>query len=150
MLLRPISAEATRKKRYSEAVKLIFENLYEAYANGTNLMARTNMQRASYLAGVAFTRAYVGYVHAIAHTLGGFYNIPHGLANAVILPYVLEYYGESAHKSLAELADVARITDSTDNMEKKATKFIEAIKKLNEHMNFPKKLTGIFALSICF
>lgn len=127
----------------TEAVKLIFDNLYEAYANGTNIEARTNMQRASYLAGVAFTRAYVGYVHAIAHTLGGFYNIPHGLANAVILPYVLEYYGESAHKPLAELADVAGITDSTDTIEQKATKFIEAIKKLNEDMNIPKKLSGI-------
>ena len=126
-----------------EAVKLIFDNLYEAYANGTNIEARTNMQRASYLAGVAFTRAYVGYVHAIAHTLGGFYNVPHGLANAVILPYVLEYYGESAHKPLAELADVAGITNSTDNIEQKATKFIEAIKKLNEDMNIPKKLSGI-------
>lgn len=126
-----------------EAVKLIFENLYEAYANGTDIVARTNMQRASYLAGVAFTRAYIGYVHAIAHTLGGFYNIPHGLANAVILPYVLEYYGESVHKPLAELADLVGITESTDNIEQKATKFIEAIKKLNEDMNIPKKINGI-------
>ena len=57
--------------------------------------ARENMQKASFLAGAAFTRAYVGYVHAIAHSLGGEYGIPHGLANAVILPYVLEAYGSS-------------------------------------------------------
>ncbi len=62
-----------------DAVKLIFDNLDEAYANGTNLAARSNMQKAAYLAGMAFTRAYVGYVHAIAHTLGGFYSVPMGL-----------------------------------------------------------------------
>lgn len=89
-----------------KAVKLIFENLYEAYTNGNNLAARENMLKASYYARIAFTRAYAGYVHAIAHPLGGFYGIPHGLANAVILPYVLAYYGESAHRSLAELADL--------------------------------------------
>ena len=126
-----------------EAVSLIFENLYEVYVDGSNITARTNMQRASYLAGVAFTRAYVGYVHAIAHTLGGFYNYPHGLANAVILPYVLEYYGKSVYKPLSELADLIGITDSTDDMEQKAKKFIEAIKKLNEDMNIPKQVSGI-------
>jgi alcohol dehydrogenase class IV len=74
------------------ATKLIFENIYKAYSDGTDLNARGNMQKASFYAGIAFTRAYVGYVHAVAHTLGGFYRIPHGLANAVILPYVLELY----------------------------------------------------------
>ncbi|MCM3600910.1 iron-containing alcohol dehydrogenase [Robertmurraya korlensis] len=120
-----------------EAVQLIFENLYEAYSNGSNIVARKNMQKASYLAGVAFTRAYVGYVHAIAHTLGGFYSVPHGLANAIILPYVLEYYGESVHQPLAELADLIGITtvDETDSY--KAQKFIEEIKKLNWDMNIP-------------
>lgn len=131
------------KKESREAVKLIFENVYEAYSNGTNITARANMQKASFLAGLAFTRAYVGYVHAIAHTLGGFYSIPHGLANAVILPYVLEYYGESAYKPLSELADLARIGSETDTAEQKAVKFIDAIKKLNESMNIPKKITGI-------
>ena len=126
-----------------KAVSLIFENLNEAYVDGNNVTARTNMQRASYLAGVAFTRAYVGYVHAIAHTLGGFYNYPHGLANAVILPYVLEYYGNSVYKPLAELADLIGITDSTDDIEQKAKKFIEAIKKLNEDMDIPQKVSGI-------
>ncbi|MGN1387503.1 MAG: iron-containing alcohol dehydrogenase [Bacillus sp. (in: firmicutes)] len=126
-----------------EAVQLIFDNLYEAYINGSNLTARKNMQKAAYLAGIAFTRAYVGYVHAIAHTLGGFYNVPHGLANAVILPYVLEYYGKSAHKPLAELADEAGISDASDSIEEKANKFIEAIKKLNEDMDIPTKISGI-------
>jgi alcohol dehydrogenase len=126
-----------------EATQLIFGNLLEAYNNGTNLTARKNMQRAAYLAGAAFTRAYVGYVHAIAHTLGGFYSIPHGLANAIILPYVLEYYGTSIHKPLAELAELVGIGDSTDIPEQKAHKFIESIKSLNQQMNIPTKVSGI-------
>jgi alcohol dehydrogenase class IV len=130
--------------QYSKkAVKLIFENLYEAYSNGTNITARTNMQKAAYLAGIAFTRAYVGYVHAIAHTLGGFYSVPHGLANAIILPYVLDYYGESIHKPLAELAEIVGIGEPADTHEQKARKFIEAIKELNRRMDIPERVSGI-------
>ncbi|RUS45722.1 iron-containing alcohol dehydrogenase [Cohnella sp. AR92] len=131
------------RQRSREAVSLIFGNLLEAYRNGDNREARANMQKASYLAGFAFTRAYVGYVHAIAHTLGGFYSVPHGLANAVILPYVLDYYGASAHKPLAELADLIGIGDPADTTERKATKFIEAIRMLNEDMDIPRKIAGI-------
>jgi alcohol dehydrogenase len=126
-----------------KAIQLIFENLYEAYINGNNLEARENMLKASYYAGVAFTRAYVGYVHAIAHTLGGFYGIPHGLANAVILPYVLEYYGESVHDSLAELADVTGISEASDTIEEKAQRFITAVKNMNKSMEIPEKISGI-------
>jgi alcohol dehydrogenase len=126
-----------------EAVKIIFEDLYESYENGSNIKARTNMQRAAYLAGMAFTRAYVGYVHAIAHTLGGFYSVPHGLANAIILPYVLDYYGESVHKPLAELAAVVGLGEPADTDEQKAKKFIDAIKQLNKKMNIPEKVSEI-------
>ncbi|SEM11564.1 Alcohol dehydrogenase, class IV [Mesobacillus persicus] len=126
-----------------EAVKLIFQNLEEAYNNGANLEARTNMQRAAYLAGIAFTRAYVGYVHAIAHTLGGFYSVPHGLANAIILPHVLEYYGDSVYERLADLADVVGVGHADDTNKRKAQQFIEAIKKLNEKMDIPNKVNGI-------
>lgn len=126
-----------------KAVKLIFDNLYEAYTNGNNIIARENMQKASYYAGIAFTRAYVGYVHAVAHTLGGFYGTPHGLANAVILPYVLDYYGEAAHQSLAELSDLIGISEPSDTMEKKAHRFIKAVEKLNESMQIPQKIRGI-------
>lgn len=131
------------KQDSREAVKLIFENIYEAYSNGENLVARKNMQEASFLAGLAFTRAYVGYVHAIAHTLGGFYSLPHGLANAIILPYVLEYYGKSVHKSLAELADLVGLSLPGDTSEQKAVKFIEAIKQLNKSMGIPNKINCI-------
>lgn len=126
-----------------DAVKLIFGNLYEAYSNGENIDARTNMQKAAYLAGMAFTRAYVGNVHAIAHTLSGFYNVPHGLANAVILPHVLNYYRESVHEPLAELADAAGVSEPADSTGEKAKKFIQAIKDLNEQMEIPTKVNCI-------
>ncbi|HBV87956.1 MAG TPA: alcohol dehydrogenase [Desulfosporosinus sp.] len=142
-------SNTTETKQYGrDAVKLIFENIFEAYSNGKNLVARKNMQEASFLAGLAFTRAYVGYVHAIAHTLGGFYSVPHGLANAIILPYVLEYYGKSAHKSLAELADVVGLSLPGDTSEQKAIKFNEAIKRLNESMGIPNKVQGIIKSDI--
>lgn len=131
-------------RKYSiEAVRLIYGNLYEAYSNGSNLAARENMQKAAFLAGAAFTRAYVGNVHAIAHTLGGFYSVPHGLANAVILPYVLEHYGKTVHKPLAELADAAGIAEGSETIDQKAVKFINSIKTLNSKMNIPTKVSGI-------
>ena len=112
-----------------QAVKLVFENVYEAYSNGTNRNARENMQMAAHYAGLAFTRAYVGYVHAIAHTLGGFYSTPHGLANAVILPYVLEYYEDAVYQPLAGLSDLVGISVPGDTEAQKSKKFIEAIKE---------------------
>jgi len=128
------------KQMALDAVKLIFENIKTVYDDGSNIEARKNMQLASFKAGVAFTRAYVGYVHAVAHTLGGAYNVPHGLANAVILPYVLELFGKSAHKKLALLADHINLTDPNESNENKANAFIKAIKDLNSYMNIPNKL----------
>ncbi len=125
------------------ATKLVFENIETAYADGKNLVARENMLVASYHAGLAFTRAYVGYVHAIAHNLGGMYGIPHGLANAVILPYVLDYFGETAYKRLAELADVAGVSGPAQGDRDKAKRFIAAIRELNEKMGIPDKFDQI-------
>ena len=125
-----------------EAIQLIYDNLYQAYENGENIEARKNMQRASFLAGMAFTRAYVGNIHAIAHTLGGFYNIPHGLANAVIMPHMLRFYGDAAVKPLAELADLVGIGIGVSEREQ-ANLFIEWIDELNEKMGIPSKLAGI-------
>lgn len=123
-----------------KATKLIFENLKNAYDNGEDIKARRNMQLASYYAGVAFTRAYVGNVHAIAHTLGGFYGVPHGLANAVILPHILDFYGEKAYVKLSELANAAGIKGTT---EAKAKQFIQAVKDMNAYMNIPTTIDGI-------
>ncbi len=116
-----------------KAVKLIFDNIETAYKDGKNVEARYNMLKASYYAGMAFTRAYVGYVHAIGHNLGGYYHVPHGLAMATILPHVLDYYGETAYTRLAKLAVISGVkTDGTD--EEKAKAFIAEIRAMNERM----------------
>lgn len=129
------------RRQAREAVSLIFGNLEEAWANGSNLTARANMLRASYLGGAAFTRAYVGYVHAIAHTLGGFYGIPHGLANAAILPRMLERFGPSVYKPLSELALAAGLSGAT-RMER-AEAFIEAVYAMNLKMGIPRTFPQI-------
>ena len=130
--------------KYSEdAVKLIHANLEKAYINGKDVEARNNMLKASFYAGNAFTRAFVGYVHALAHNLGGMYNTPHGLANAVILPYVLEWYGSSVYKPLAKLADLMGITNENMSNEEKAKAYIAEIKRMNQAMNIPSKFDFI-------
>ena len=128
------------KRQAEEAVKLIFENLKEATTNGTNLQARQNMQKAAYLAGLAFTRGYVGYVHALAHALGGKYGVAHGLANAVLLPYVLKAFGKSAHKRLAKLARIVGVATAEDSNEVASNNFILAIEQLNAELGIPAKL----------
>ena len=133
------------KKNAIEAITLIFDNLEKATKNGNDLVARANMQRAAYLAGLAFTRAYVGYVHALAHSLGGKYGTPHGLANAVLLPVVLCKYGHSAHKKLAQLADAVGVSHSTDTDQRAANRFIAAITKLNSQLGIPQKFDGVIA-----
>lgn len=125
------------------AVKTIFENLLQAYNNGNDLKARENMLLASYKAGVAFTKSYVGYVHAVAHSLGGKYNIPHGLANAIILPVVLKKFGKAVHKKLWKLGIVAGLFDKTTSYEDGANKFIAHIEELNKQMNIPKTIPEI-------
>jgi alcohol dehydrogenase len=135
-----IGHERTNKtKRYSiEAVRLIDANLYAFYQDPSNQKARLAMQRASYLAGVSFTRSYVGYVHAIAHSLGGQYNVPHGLANAIILPHVLHAYSRSADKPLARLSDALQLTKNTASCHDKALAFIAWIEGMNAKMGIPK------------
>lgn len=126
-----------------EATRLIFLNLKTAYAEGGNLEARNNMLLASYKAGVAFSQSYVGYVHAVAHSLGGKYDTPHGLANAVILPYVLQAYGSCIHKKLYQLALAAGVCTEQDDVSTGAEKFIRAIWEMNQAMSIPSKLPEI-------
>lgn len=125
------------RKYAREAVKLIFENLETAYKDGTNEAARKNMLRASNIAGIAFSRSYVGYIHAVAHSLGGQYNIPHGLANAILMPIVLDEFGASAYQKLHELAVVAGLSKESDNASESAKRFIQAIRDMNARMNIP-------------
>lgn len=131
-------------RRYAlEATRLIFENIEKVYINGTDMEARKNMLYASFLAGKAFSKSYVGYCHAVAHSLGGKYNTSHGLANAVLLPYVLKAYGETVYRKLKELAVAAGLVSEMADEEETAKLFIEKICALNEAMGIPAKLQGI-------
>lgn len=132
----PIENEMAKK-----AVRLIYDNLLTAYHDGSNLEARQNMQFAALYAGRAFTRGCVGYVHAIGHTLGGLYGVAHGLAMAVLLPHVMREFGASAHKRLAELADVCGIGGA--NEAEKANAFIRWIEQTNAEMGLPDKFDMI-------
>lgn len=140
-----IGRSTTKKTRglALEATKLIFENVEKAYTDGRNHEARENMLHAAYKAGIAFSMSYVGYVHAVAHSIGGKYGVPHGLANAVIMPYVLEGYGKSAYKKLHYLGIAAGVCSEGDSHEDGAKKFIAAIKELNAKMNIPTTISGI-------
>lgn len=126
----------TRKSALT-AVKLIFENLDTAYHDGSNETARKNMLIAAYEAGCAFTKSYVGYVHAVAHSLGGEYNVPHGLANAILLPFVLEAYGSSIHEKLRQLAIAAGIATKDTPAKQAANDFIQAIQEMKKRYCIP-------------
>ena len=115
-----------------KAVKLIFENIDIAYEHGDNIQARRNMLHASFYAGCAFTKSYVGYVHAVAHSLGGQYNVPHGLANAILLPLVLREYGSCINKKLHRLAIAAGLADKNTPDHEAAELFIQAIEEMKE------------------
>ena len=126
-----------------EAVRLISENLEEAYRNGNNMTARGNMLKAAFLAGGAFSKSYVGYCHAVAHSLGGQYHIPHGLANAVLLPYILEGYGASAHKKCRDIAVAMGLVEASCPADEAAAKLIGEIRRMNGAMGIQEKLPGI-------
>lgn len=140
-----IGRSTTREtRRYAlEATHLIFENIETAYKDGHNRKARSRMLHAAYKAGAAFSKSYVGYVHAVAHSLGGQYNTPHGLANSVILPVVLEYYGPCVYRKLHVLGVAAGVCTKEDSHKEGAEKFIAAIYELNRRMGIPKKLFEI-------
>lgn len=136
------TTKETREKALL-AVKTIYQNIETSYHDGHNHAAREQMLNAAYLAGFAFSRSYVGYVHAVAHSLGGQYNIPHGLANAVLLPEVLESYGSCIHKKLHMLGCAAGVCTEQDSIKAGAGKFIASIRTLNKNMGIPDFLSGI-------
>ena len=140
-----ISLGRTKKTdaRALEAVRLIFDHLETAYADGADMEAREAMLYASYCAGVAFTRAYVGYAHGIAHALGGLYDLPHGLACAVALPHALAAYGKAAHPRLADLYDAAGLPESGQTAAEKASAFIHTLRILSTSLGIPASLRCI-------
>jgi alcohol dehydrogenase class IV len=129
------------KEALKEAWIGIDQYLVKSFKDGNNLQARQGMLLASYQAGVAFTRTYVGYIHGIAHTLGGFFHVPHGLANAIVLPYILPMYGKTIIKPLAEIADWLSLTKESVNDELKAEKVIRYIKDLLKTLQIPDRLS---------
>lgn len=140
-----LSTVKSTRKDALKAVKLISENLYIAYKDSNNKEARQNMLTASFLAGRAFSKSYVGYCHAVAHSLGGKYSIPHGLANAVLLPYTLENYGKSAYKKYKNIAIAMGIATKDTPLDDAAKMLIAKIRQMNKEMGIPEKLSGIKA-----
>ena len=125
-----------------EAVSLVFANI-EAASRHESTRSEACMLKAAHLAGRAFTRSYVGYIHAVSHSLSGKYNMPHGLTNAVLLPIVLEMYGSRVYKKLARLAVCAGLGDEDKGEEKLAKRFIAEIYSMNERLGIPKRIEGI-------
>lgn len=140
-----IGGSTTKETREmaEQAVRLVYLHLKNAYDNGENKEARKGMLKAAYCAGVAFTKSYVGYVHAVAHSLGGQYGTPHGLANAVLLPVVLRMYGPACEKKLAKLARKTEVADAEMNDAAAAERFIDWIQEMNDYMQIPRTFPDI-------
>lgn len=140
-----IGRSTTRQTRQKalEATRLVFANVDRACRSGQDCKASSNMLTAAYRAGVAFSRSYVGYAHAVAHSLRGQDNIPHGLASAVLLPYVLESYGSCIHRQLHDLAVAAGVAGAQESDATAAAKFIRAICQRNARMGIPETLEDI-------
>ena len=126
-----------------KAVTLIEENLRNAVKNGQDMQARENMAYAELLAGMAFNNASLGYVHAMAHQLGGFYGLPHGVCNAVLLPHVQEYNLPKCTARLKDIAKAMNIDVSSMNDEEGAKACIAAIRSLSKDINIPANLTEL-------
>lgn len=123
------------------AIKSIFQYLVPSFEDGLNMQYRLELLEASYNAGVAISNNYVGYVHAIAHGIGGMYHLQHGMINAIILPIVLEEYGGAVVGKLAKIADVVGITGATD--QDKSKQFIQKLKDLNQIFSIPTSIPEI-------
>lgn len=126
-----------------QAASLIAENLENAYRDGNDMTARANMLKSAFLAGRAFSKSYVGYCHAVAHSLGGMYHTPHGLANAVLLPYVLEAYGPAIYPKAKDIAIAMGIADASTSPEDAAQRLIARIRRMNQDMGIPTKLSSL-------
>lgn len=139
-----IGRSTTRQTRADakKAVKLIFEN-FDASVNHESTEAESAMLKASHYAGRAFTRSYVGYIHAVSHSLSGQYNLPHGWTNAVLLPLILKRYGSTIWKKLAKLAICAGIGSSSESEEVLAKRFISAIEEKNNRYDIPCRIDAI-------
>jgi alcohol dehydrogenase class IV len=126
-------------------VRLVFANLPAVYANGADLEGREAMALAAFFGGLAFTKAYVGYVHAFSHKIGGTYGVPHGLANAITLPYVLDFIKDApyAEARLAELAVAIGAGRADEPRAVLAERFVGRVRELNRRIGIPDKLASL-------
>ncbi|CAM3765494.1 MULTISPECIES: iron-containing alcohol dehydrogenase [Pseudoalteromonas] len=130
-------------ERSLQAIDLILKNLLIVHKKGDDLAAREKMLLASFYAGQAFTRASVGYVHAIAHQFGAHYGTPHGLANSVVLMSVLRFYGSTIDGKLADIADYCQLTCSQQTRSEKAAMFLATLEQLLTNLAIPLNLKEI-------
>ena len=126
-----------------QAVEIILRDLEATYRDGADVDRRQNLAMASHHAGLAFTRAMVGYVHAISHNLGGLYGVPHGLANAVILPLILDFCRQDCEAQLASLAVIGGLGRRNEPIETLSLRFLDKVRDMNRNMDIP---TGIAQL----
>jgi len=124
-----------------EAMKLIAENLRNAVYNGQDIEARENMANASVLSGFAFNNGGLGYVHAMAHQLGGFYDMPHGIANAILLPYVEKFNLGAKLERFAKIAEIFGVNTEGMSTREAAESSLEAIKQLAQDIGIPTSLS---------
>jgi alcohol dehydrogenase class IV len=136
------STKETRELSF-KAIKLIYENLEVAYDNPTNLVAKSNLLNASFYAGMSFTRAYVGYVHAIAHACGALYNLPHGYLCAILLPIFLRQDFKRIYVKLDKVAKYIGLAGISDEPKANAELFISYIEGLNTKFGLPKRIKEI-------
>ncbi len=126
-----------------KAIRMIQQWLRQAVANGDNIEAREAMSYAQYLAGMAFNNASLGYVHAMAHQLGGFYNLPHGVCNAVLLPHVCEFNLIACPERFATIAELLGVNTEGLTVMEAGYVAIEAIRELSHDVGIPSGLTEL-------
>ena len=143
-------SRTTRRFHAVSAVRMIFANLPRACADGQDVAAREAMLLASFYAGLAFTKAYVGYVHAFSHKVGGMYGVPHGLGNAILLPYVLDFIKDAplAEQRMAELAIAIGAGREGEPRAALAQRFVARVHELNRTVGIPEKLAALKASDI--
>ena len=127
-----------------KAIELIHEHLYNAVQNGQDVVAREGMAEAQYIAGMGFSNVGLGIVHSMAHPLGAFYDTPHGVANALLLPYVMEYNADSpARAKYLGIAKAMGVNTEGMSVDEGVKAAIEAVKALSSSINIPQRLSEI-------
>lgn len=126
-----------------EAIRLVFKHLPTAVRDGHNIEARSALALASYKAGLAFTKASLGYVHAISHQLGAKYGVAHGLGNAILLPHVIQYSKPAIQDKLAIIAKEIGITEQNQSTDQLANRMVDYLFDFNKQVGIPETVTEL-------